>query len=111
MTLPAFPPEAQPVLDIIRRDVKRPRQLPQYYETYFSTVLRWETPDGAHCCPMGLHPKAETESPILPSEFCGWRDLGLRRAVGFFYNWFDRIEPTKANARAVQNFIWPKDGK
>ena len=111
MTLPIFPIEAQPVLDIIRRDVKRPRRLPKFYETQFSEVLRWETDDGANYCPMGMHPKASVESPLVPSEFCGYSNVNgdrLRCAVKHFYEWFDSIEPTKANARAVQDFIWPR---
>lgn len=116
MSLPNFPPEAQPVLDIIRRDVKRPRRLPVPYECerLDKFVLRWTQLPMGNCCPMGLHPNAECESPIIPQDFDS-EAHGFtrppRRAVTAFAKWFDSIEPTRENARAVVDFIWPRKSK
>jgi hypothetical protein len=121
MPLPEFPDDAQLVLDIIRRDVKRPRKLPRgeygALPALGSCALRW---DGCKC-PMGLHPEASSECPDDVDGFLGIGSVyrqppmknirRLAKAVAKFMTWFDSIPGTKENARLVVEFIWPKKAK
>lgn len=113
MSLPPFPREARPILRILRRDVPRPKSLPQSYECerLDKFVLRWTSLPMGDCCPMGLHPEAECESPVIPGEFVGELKRPPREAVDSFAAWFDSIKPTLTNARAVVKFIWPRKVK
>jgi hypothetical protein len=127
--LPEFPSEAQQALDIIRRDVKRPRAMPKAEFALHEDrpVLRWTFGDKC-MCPMGLHPSATSDCPDsadgfvdmtyleIKAEFSGDRKAAKRvrrlwRAVKEFGKWFDSIEPTKENAKLVMKFIWPPKRK
>ena len=86
-----IPLEAQPVLDVLRRDVPRPCVMP------WGTPLRWAFSE----CPMGLHPGSTAEAPCNKNSFAN--GLCSIKAVGAFADWWD----TQIDAQAAVDAIWP----
>ena len=102
-----IPPKARKVAEILRRDVKRPKEPPELlaYDTVDKpkSALRWR--NGAEQCPMGLHPMALISLPFLPYHFppCD----GDGDAVTQFAVWWDRLRDPKA----AMNALWPPKKK
>jgi hypothetical protein len=108
-----IPPEAMPVVEILRRDVKRPRRLPQKHDTIcggrWATVLRWnESFPKFYCCPMGLHPESQSSSPDDCSTFIErLEEMPLmHKAVQAFGKWWDSI--AYPDRKAAVDAVWPR---
>ena len=101
-----IPLDAMPVVEIIRREVPRPAELP----TRLKETLRWKKND-EYFCPMGLCPKATRPTPSGPFSF-GYDEsrcpVGDNRFLytNAFMGWWDRLRLEDA-AEAV-DAIWPK---
>lgn len=100
-----IPAEAMPVVEILRRDVPRPRELPTS-RTLAPTNdhLRWyggRSPNRwtSRCCPMGLHPAAGLPTPRCDDEF-----PASSLAIFAFAEWWDSLED--ADAVAAVEAVW-----
>ena len=98
-----IPEAAMPVVEIIRREVPRPRELP---DRAFSGVLRFHTKRRVFCCPMGLCPCAVVPSPTLARTF-GY-DIASE-AVKAFALWWDDLDPH--DPQAAVDAVWPREGE
>lgn len=99
------PHEVMPVVEVLRREVKRPNspQLSLHGKLYF-----W-TSDAGPVCPMGLHPASVSRFPTRAS----WCGGGLRKLpdhdiARFAYWWDDLVLP---EAQEAMDFIWPPPAK
>ena len=98
MTIPPIPAAAMPVVEAIRREVPRPKQLPKpgpRAEHGERAFLRF----GA-ACPMGLLPGARTPCPSSRDELY-WFELTSHSIVAF-YHWWD----AQTDARAAMDLVW-----
>lgn len=93
LTIPAA---AMPVVKVLRRDVPRPRTLP---EAIYPKCrgLRWDM-----SCPMGLHKASSHRTPYRPESFAAGECSA--KAVKAFADWWDR----QAEAKAAVDAVWPK---
>lgn len=101
----SIPKGAWPVVEVIRRDVSRPKTLPTLDQ---SGSLRWqklilhhrfEPEEKIGFCPMGLHKKAMCPTP----SHVGFRVAGLtRREVDSFIDWWD----SRKNAKAAMKVLY-----
>lgn len=98
-----IPQAAMPVVEMLRRDVPRPEELPSFL--HLGRCLRWNRK--GPCCPMGLHPKSTTGIPIRESEFAGGIHSVSR--IHFFFDWWDNL-PEK-DAKEAVDAIWGKNEK
>ena len=97
-----IPKEAAEVVKIIRKDVKRPKELPKptCSENGEDTHLRFNR----LVCPMGLHPNAITETPCTSDDFgCDC----ITAEVAEFGEWWDE----QTNAKAAVEAVWPTKKK
>jgi hypothetical protein len=94
-----LPPAAQPVVDILRRNVPRPKELPKP-DGGLPPFLRWKGALGGRC-PMGLLEGA-VATPTCSNEFCHRAESA---AVAVFAGWWDHLRAEDA-AEAVE-LIWP----
>lgn len=91
-----IPPEAMPVVWVLRSDVRRPHDLPL---AYAREPLRFKVPGGT-CCPMGLHRKARSLAPTTAQLF----PTGVGRfAVRSFGWWWDE----QSDPIAAMDAVWP----
>ena len=96
-----IPNAAMPVAEVLRRDVKRPAELPMVSP---SKTLRWPTGNNlwSCCCPMGLHPQATTLNPTmyacLPVEGLKYGNI---QAFGIWWDW-------QTDAAAAVEAVWPE---
>ena len=100
MTL-RIPAAARPVVEIIRREVKRPSRPPSRvasWENENCFVLRWH---GG--CPIGLHPDSFSEAPgtVLNAARVFRKH---EEAFHSFIKWWD----AQTDARAAMDAVWPK---
>lgn len=101
-----IPIEAMPVLEVLRRDVPRPDELPSLIEDrnqirIVSYLLRW----GMNCdcyCPMGLHPNSTYPRPFNRSQFAG--GICNTYSIVAFYGWWDG----ERDAQAAYDAVWPE---
>lgn len=124
-----IPEAAMPVVEILRRDVKRPTELPRRYSPFEPGNTRWNI-DWKHqklstnCCPMGLHPKSLSAAPSWSVDFANGElgvprysedDAGLSRqewscdgdtAVHHFAKWWDLID--EVDVPTALYMIWPR---
>ena len=91
-----IPEDAMPVVEIIRREVPRPRELP-VSRSNVGDLLRFGT-----ACPMGLCPKAETPTPAGQDTF-GY-DVKLHEIWAFFDWWDNESDP-----QAAVDAVWPRE--
>lgn len=123
-----IPPEAMAVVELLRRDVERPQEMPQPEPVTRpipqemprpegeKAPLRWhgagDGDDGdrwaGYCCPMGLHPKAQDPCPSAVEYDEGeWEDNELPvcppEAVFAFGVWWDE----QRDAEAAVEAVWP----
>jgi hypothetical protein len=97
-----IPSAARPVVEIIRREVRRPRRLPKPFAG--KGCLRW-WPGGF--CPLGMIPRAINPTPVGA---WGFKDpvLGVPvlgdEAIGAFWMWWD----AQTDARAAVEAVWPR---
>ena len=91
-----IPPEAMPIIEIIRRDVSRPTEPPRIY----SRRLRWKTPRGWACL-LGLHTECEWPDPRHAGSF---KPLVDGPAFYAAIDWFDEQDDPEAATDAV----WPQ---
>lgn len=84
-----IPVEAMPVVEILRRDVKRPRVLP----TEDGGAMRWHGR-----CPMGLCCEATAIAPYTEGSFPAEYE-----AIKAFAGWWDN----QKDAEAAVEEIWP----
>ena len=110
-----IPEEAMPVVEILRLDVERPKELPVIYGHQrshpfrFEYILGWNIPWKPRvCCPMGLHPKATMCSPADSIHFIQRHNFTLDKAIKAFYGWWDKL--AKEDAQEVVDAIWPEEG-
>ena len=100
-----IPPEAMPVVEILRRDVPRPEELPG--DKWPS--LSWPSPYWRRCsrlgvcCPMGLHPKSLFNAPNDASVFADGETTD--DAVDSFGKWWDE----QTDPQAAVDSIWGKE--
>lgn len=112
--LKPIPEAAMPVVEILRRDVKRPTELPARYCIARQGNLRWNidwtAEENANYCPMGLHPKSTSSAPVAPIQFAGEelydRNRPYTSGVSEFATWWDNIDPW--DAQEAIYLIWPK---
>jgi hypothetical protein len=112
MTLKKIPKMAMPIVEILRRDVKKPKRLPVsiYYirSCAAQKILRWETPREQNkkiCCPMGLHSESCSEIPYSVSEFLPHELTIKKRHIKSFADWWDNVH--QDNAQEAIDMIWP----
>ena len=92
-----IPNAAAPVLDILRRDVPKPLEIPTMTMTLSGLKrLRFKN----NCCPLGLHPLSATQAPGDTSNFAG--GVCEQRAVTAFWYWFEQ----QTDAEATIQEIW-----
>ena len=90
-----IPKTAMPIVEVLRRDVPRPKELPKF-GLGISHVLRWEK----SYCPMGLHPHAMSKAPYFHIyDFPAHPKI---RAIQTFANWWEK----QTDARAAVDVIW-----
>ena len=100
-----IPELALPVVEILRRDVKRPRALPIVDRGSTNTppgFPRWHFKDRRiPKCPMGLHPLALSPTPTNKKNFPvkGCATANIR---AFFRWWDDQTKPKEA-----REAVWP----
>lgn len=94
-----IPEEAMAVVEILRRDVKRP-VLPMLIE---GRLLRWPNKHAGRrwTCPMGMHPEATAS---MPGDETGF-PLCSGVAVVSFAEWFDE----QTDAQATTDAVWGED--
>lgn len=92
-----LPPEAVPIVRIIRYGVPRPVELP-LPRLLNGKLLRWRRRREGLCCPMGLLSCARLPTPVDP-EFCGI--YGFGRATMSFAAWWDSCRDPAAAVAAV----------
>lgn len=93
-----IPKAAMSIVRILRRDVKRPRMLPQVDSSGYSA--RWDRKSKGTCA-MGLHPKAGNSVPLDSADFPPCKN---NRAIKAFYRWHDE----QTDAQALVDAIWPR---
>ena len=96
-----IPVAAMPVVEILRRDVKKPRALPRSGIQQMMQIvacLRWESGK----CPMGLHSLSNSRCPFAAWEFAG--GACHNDAVHAFAEWWDLVPGDQANAAV--DAIW-----
>jgi hypothetical protein len=81
-----IPKAAMPVVRILRRDVPRPKKI----------AFRWSVR-----CPLGLHPKAISLTPV---DRVGFPPCQSNWAITAFYLWWD----DQTDAKAAVNAMWPQ---
>jgi len=97
-----IPVEAMPVVEVIRRDVERPGELPVPRDP--EGLLRWDGEEDGSCrCPMGLHPKARNDQPISSWGFIGKMGWEQGAILKFAY-WWDRLE--EGEAKEAVTAVW-----
>jgi len=89
-----IPDTALPIVEILRRDVPKPDELP----TYAAGALRWN--EFRCACPMGLHPQATSPVPVHEDQFPPYPNGHIVRQ---FAVWWDN----QKDAKAAVNAIWP----
>ena len=89
-----IPKAAMPVVEIIRRDVPRPEELP--IGNTIDAGLRWED---AGKCPMGLHPKSRSFAPWYHEDFAD--GICSDDAVQQFAGYWDKLTDPQAAVDAV----------
>lgn len=105
-----IPIEAMPVVEILRREVEKPKELPSLMSldnchkkhlawTHQRNGKKWE------CCPLGLSPKSTNPRPHSVREFAG--GVCQFSQIKAFYGWWDPI-PEK-DVRSAVDAIWPED--
>ena len=99
-----FPKEAQLVLDVIRKDVLKPEELPTS-QIEDGNFLRFTKPDGDRACPMGLHPKARSTNPMGAWSFPMLKPFEQNYIINAFAQWWDK----QTDAQAAVDFVWPND--
>ena len=97
-----IPQEAANVVKIIRKDVKKPKELPKptYSGNGEDTHLRFNR----LVCPMGMHPNAVTDAPCTSDDF---RCDCITAEVAAFGEWWD----SQVDAKAAVEAVWPKKKK
>ncbi len=100
-----IPKGAMPVVEILRCDVPRPKELPTTIRE--AKQLRWlvkhHSTGFLGCCPMGLHPQSTMRVPTMRLQF---RVLGAtKRAIRSFFCWWD----TQTDAQAATDAVWPNN--
>ncbi len=92
-----IPKTAMPIVEVLRRDVPRPKELPKCGD-YVLHLLRWEK----SYCPMGLHPRANSKAPYFNiNDFPSYPKI---RAIQRFANWWD----DQTDPRAAMDAVWPR---
>ena len=100
-----IPTEAMPVVEVLRRDVPRPKTLPIFLsEDDPRPALRWLRNELA-TCPMGLHRKSWSPTPLSGAVFADNCCTGEQ--VCAFYLWWD-VLPVKHAEEAV-SAIWGEE--
>ena len=110
-----IPEAAMPVVEVIRREVPRPKELPYYtsklwvVEVLYPKVslakaLRWRV-EREYCCPMGLHPKSARKEPFTNLQFAG--GVCGHYCVPAFGKWWDSLG--KRDAVLAIDAIWGKE--
>ena len=100
-----IPFDAMPVVEILRRDVPRPKELPQMY----GGVVRWRNGsayDAEDYCPMGLHEHSDSPDPENGPGFAN--GALTTRHVKAFYKWWDEI--TEPDIPEAMDAVWPPNG-
>lgn len=104
-----IPDVALPVVEELRRVVRRPVDLPDFDAAHHDgrpfpdSILCWRDDGGEARCPMGLHPKAGKAMPEYESDFMVL-DLEIEEAeaaVEAFREWWDEQRDDDAAVEAV----------
>lgn len=98
-----IPKSAMPVVEILRRDVKRPSDFALVHNNNYRVRIRVKC---STRCPMGMHPKSEHGEPSIGELFAG--GVLPDRHVLAFATWWDGL--TIAEASQAIDLIWPKGG-
>lgn len=103
-----IPSEAMPVVEVLRRDVEKPKAEglvmnclgPELY------APRWqEGPDKRHFCPMGLHEDSVSRLPDTKADFADGEQCNLLEITGFS-TWWDNL--ALEDAKQAVDLIWPE---
>ena len=93
-----IPAEAMPVVEVLRRDVPRPTDIP--YLNLNCGCLRWLN----GCCPMGLHPKGIVRTPVTGYAFANGLECNSGE-VQAFVRWWDWL--SNEDTQEAVDAIWP----
>jgi hypothetical protein len=102
-----IPVEAMRVVEMLRRDVPRPKCPPEMDDgdgCVALRCLRWQI-KGRWYCPIGLHPKAGFRSPIA-NEHWPVAYLSHEEYLDFIH-WWDALD--EADAQDAMDAIWPPE--
>ena len=103
-----IPEGCEKIVEILRRDVPRPKDEPQKYRGIWGWVRQNSMDEQACACPIGLHPQAPCLRPIGTDFRFSENNIGEFRhlipLVTVFGAWFDR-QPFE-DWREVVNAIW-----
>ncbi len=95
-----IPQDAMPVVTILRRDVERPKDLPEALGLN-GRGLRWV--DDSETCPMGFHDQSTFWLPDDCTEFAG--GICSNDSVGEFSDWWDM----QTDPQAAVNAVWGEE--
>lgn len=102
-----IPQEAIPIINVLRRDVSRPNELPFLMESACKCDdhinekrLRWAQ-KGHIFCPMGFHPKSSYPAPLFSTGFAGG-ECSDQEVIDFFAWWDSLKDPQEA-----VDAVWP----
>lgn len=101
-TIQPIPDQAMSVLNTIRLDIPKPKELPTIDTR--GGVLRWKKDNDTYC-PMGLHPMSSCPAPVFSDDFA----YGLSRgeSIQEFAQWWDR----QYDAQAAVDAVWPPESE
>lgn len=93
-----IPPSARRIIEAIRKEVPRPKELPQSSDRDDS-CLRW-----GEACILGLLPGAEHPTPWFEGHLPGRKFL--RSEISDLITWWDSLG--ESDAKRACDAIWPK---
>ena len=101
-----IPEAAMPVVEILRRDVERPRELPERVPGFGLGFREQKHGRQIRCCPLGLHPKITIH---FPSNYIAHRRLGIpfKTVQAFTDQWWDGL--SVEDAQEAVDAIWPPE--
>ena len=102
-----IPLDAMPIVEILRRDVPRPKELPRMC----FGVARWRKGmygEDEDFCPMGLHERSTDHAPYIGENFAG--GVCTTDQVEAFFKWWDEITEPE-NIPEAMDAVWSPKGE
>ncbi len=104
-----IPEAAMSVVEVLRRDVKKPKVLPELVRgrsfplTRSCLRFKLDQEKEPRRCPMGLHPKSIGNCPDEPEAFPFGIPYSAMKAFG--RDWWD--QPELKDAKEAVDTVWP----